>query len=78
MGCFGSELLTAVQATQCSIIPATQSDQANLFMHWVAFCDAHGHGPFLNEVPPHLHLNFFIVFGCRYRQGLISSSMMPV
>ena len=63
---FGSDLVAAMEATQRSIIPATQSDRANLFMYWVAFCAALGHGPFLDDMAPNLCLDFLIVFGCHY------------
>jgi hypothetical protein len=44
----------------------------------VAFCDALGHGPFLDDVPAELHLDFFIVYACRYRRGVLSRSTQPV
>ena len=75
---FGSDLLAAMETTRCSIVPATQSDQANLFAYWVAFCAVHGHRPFLDDVPPSLHLDFLIVFGCCYHHGLINCSAQPV
>ena len=75
---FGSELLAAIEATQCSIVPAIQSDQANLFTYWVAFCAAHGHRPFLDDMPPGLHLDFLIVFRCHYQHGLINHSVQPI
>ena len=68
-----------MEATQqCSVIPATQSDQANLFTYWVAFCAALSHGPFLNDVAPNLRLDFLIIFGYRYHQGLINRSAQPI
>ena len=75
---FSSDLVTATEATRCSIVPATQSDRANLFAYWVAFCAALSHGPFLDDVAPTLHLNFLIIFGCRYHHGLINRSMQPI
>ena len=65
-------------ATRCSVVPATQSDRANLFAYWVAFCTALGHGPFLDDVTPNLRLNFLILFGCCYCHGLINRSAQPV
>ena len=44
----------------------------------MAFCTALGHGPFLDDVAPNLRLDFLIVFGCRYRHGLINRSAQPV
>ena len=67
-----------METTWCSIIPATQSDQANLFAYWVAFCATHGHGPFLDDMPPSLRLDFLIMFGYHYHCGLINRSMQPV
>ena len=75
---FGSDLVTATEATRHSVVPATQSDRANLFAYWVAFCAALGHGPFLDDVAPNLRLNFLIVFSCRYRHGLINHSAQPI
>ena len=67
-----------MEATQCSVIPATQSDRANLFAYWVAFCAALGHRPFLDAVAPNLCLDFLIVFGYHYHRGLINHSTQPV
>ena len=64
---FGSELLTAFEASRHSIMPATQSNRATIFNHWVAFCHGLGHDPVLSKVPFALQLNILIVFGCRYR-----------
>ena len=75
---FGSELVSAVEAARRSVVPATQSDRANLFTAWVAFCTDLGHGPFLNDVPTELHLDFLIVYACRYRRGVLSRSTLPV
>jgi hypothetical protein len=44
----------------------------------VAFCADLAHDPFLTNVPEHLLLDFFIVFACRYRRGLLSRSSLPV
>ena len=75
---FGSELMSAAEAARRSVVPATQSDRASLFSSWVAFCADLGHDPFLADVPPDLLLDFFIVFACRYRRGLLSRSSQPV
>jgi len=75
---FGSELVSAAEAARRSVVPATQSDRASLFTSWVAFCDDLGHEPFLSDVPPDLHIDFFIVFACRYRRGVLSRSSLPV
>ena len=75
---FGSELVAAMEATRCSVVPVTQLDRANLFVYWVAFCAALGHGPFLHDVAPNLSLNFLIVFGYHYHQGLINRSAQPI
>ena len=47
-------------------------------MYWVAFCAALGHGPFLDNMAPNLHLDFLIIFGCHYHHGLINRSMQPI
>lgn len=75
---FGSELVSAAEAARRSVVPATQSDRASLFTAWVAFCADLGHGPFLDNVPNDLHLDFFIVYACRYRRGVLSRSTLPV
>ena len=59
-------------------MPATQSDRATIFNHWVAYCHGLGHDPVLSNVPFALQLDFLIVFGLRYRRGLISRSAVPV
>ena len=70
--------MSASEAARRSVVPATQSDRANLFTAWVAFCADLGHGPFLHDVPSTLHLDFFIVYACRYRRGVLSRSTLPV
>ena len=75
---FGSNLLSAAETAQHSIMAATRSDRVSLFRTWVDFTCSLGHEPFLQEVPPHCHLNFLIVFACRYQRGLISRSAKPV
>lgn len=75
---FGSELVSAAEAARRSVVPATQSDRASLFQAWVAFCADLGHEPFLQDVPTELHLDFFIVFACRYRRGVLSLSALSV
>ena len=67
-----------MEATRHSIVPATQSDRANLFVYWVAFCAALDHGPFLDDVAPNLCLDFLIVFSCHYCHGLINCSVQPI
>ena len=67
-----------MEAIRRSVVPATQSDRANLFAYWVAFCAILGHGPFLDDMAPNLHLDFLIIFGYHYHQGLINRSVQPV
>ena len=75
---FGSELLSAVETAQNSIMAATQIRRAYLFASWVAFATSLSQDPYLSQVPSPLHLNWLIVYACRYRQGLLSRSMQPV
>ena len=75
---FGSELLAAAETSRRSVVPATQSDQATIFNHWVAYCHSLGHDPILTNVPFALQLDFLIVFGLQYRRGLISRSAVLV
>ena len=44
----------------------------------MAYICALGQDPYLQDVPPDSHLDFFIVFACRYRRGLLSRSENPV
>ena len=44
----------------------------------MAFCATHGHRPFLDDMPPSLHLNFLIMFRYCYHSGLINCSVQPI
>ena len=57
---------------------ATRTDRDHLFASWVAFTADLQQDAYLRDVPPDTHLEFFIVFACRYRRGLLSRSSHPV
>ena len=61
-----------------SIVAVTHIGRAHLFESWVAFTTSLSQDPYLTHVPPHLHLDWFIIYACRYRQGLLSCSMQPI
>jgi hypothetical protein len=42
----------------------TWTDRARLFDSWVAFTDSLSCNPYLRDVPPAFHLNFFIICAC--------------
>ena len=75
---FGSELLSAAETACHSVMAATRVGHAYLFKSWVAFTASLSQDPHLSQVPPNLHLDWFIVYACRYRQGLLSRSVHPV
>ena len=55
-----------------SIMAATCTDQDHLFDSWVAFTTSLQQDAYLRNVPLDTHLEFFIIFACRYRHGLLS------
>ena len=76
---FGSELLSAVETARNSIVAATQIGHAYLFDSWVAFTTTLSQDPHLGrQVPSHLHIDWFIMYTCRYHRGLLSRSAQPV
>ena len=75
---FGSELLSAAETAHHSIVAATHIGHAYLFESWVAFTTSLSQDPHLSQVPPNLHLDWFIVYASRYRQGLLSRSVQPI
>ena len=76
---FGSELLSAAETACHSIMAATRIGRAYLFESWVAFTASLSQDPYLSQqVPPSLHLDWFIVYTCCYRWGLLSHSAQPV
>ena len=75
---FGSELLSAVEMAHNSIVAATCIGRAYLFDSWVAFTASLSQDPLLLEVPWDAHIDFFIVYTCHYRQGLLSCSSQPI
>ena len=75
---FGSELLSAVETACHSIVAATQVRRAYLFKSWVAFTTSLSQDPHLSHVPPSLHLDWFIVYTCRYHHRLLSQSVHPI
>ena len=56
----------------------TQTDQDHLFASWVAFTTDLQQDAYLRDVPSNTHLEFFIVFACHYRCGLLSRSSHPI
>ena len=44
----------------------------------MAFTASLSQDPFLHDIPTDIHLDFFIVYACRYRRGLLSHSLQPV
>ena len=75
---FGSELLSAVETACNSIMAATWIGRTYLFDLWVAFTASLSHDPHLSQVPSFLHIDWFIVYACHYRRGLLSHSSQPV
>ena len=63
---FGSELLSAAETAHHSIMAAMQVGRAYLFDSWVAFTASLSQDPHLSHVPSNLHLNWLIVYTCRY------------
>ena len=61
---FGSELLSAAVMACHSIVAVTRIGRAYLFESWVAFAASLSQDPHLTHVPPHLHLDWFIVYAC--------------
>ena len=57
---------------------ATRIGRAYLFASWVAFTASLSQDPYLSQVPSPLHLDWLIVYACRYRQGLLSRSTQPI
>ena len=57
---------------------ATRTDRDRLFASWVAFTTNLQQDAYLRNVLPDTHLEFFIIFACRYRRGLLSRSSHPV
>ena len=57
---------------------ATQIGRAYLFQSWVAFTASLSQDPFLQDVPTSIQLDFFIVYACWYRRGLLSRSLHPI
>lgn len=70
---FQSDLLTAIEAGRSRVVPATQTGRQNTWTIWEAFCLQHGQDPYLQSYEGEA-LDFFIVFGMRYRRGEISKS----
>ena len=64
---FCSELLSAVEMAQNSIMAATRIGCTYLFDLWVAFTASLFQNPHLSHVPSSLHINWFIIYACRYR-----------
>ena len=56
----------------------TRIGRAYLFESWVAFTASLSQDPHLSQVPPNLHLDWFVVYACHYRWGLLSRSVHPV
>ena len=75
---FGSELLSAAEMARHSIVAATRAGHTYLFNSWVAFTASLSQDPHFSQVPPNLHLDWFIVYACRYCWGLLSCSVHPV
>ena len=76
---FGSELLSAAETAQNSIMAATHIGCTYLFDSWVAFTASFSQDPHIvTQVPSSLHINWFILYACHYRHGLLSRSAQPV
>ena len=75
---FGSELLSAAETARNSVVAATRIGRAYLFASWVAFAASLSQDPYLSQVPSPLHLDWLIVYACRYHRGLLSHSTQPV
>ena len=75
---FGSELLSAAETARNSIMAATRIGHAYLFDSWVAFTASLSQDPHLSQVLSHLHIDWFIIYACRYCRGLLSRSVQPV
>ena len=75
---FGSELPSAAEMAHNSIMVATWIGQAYLYDSWVAFTASLSQDPHLSHIPPSLHIDFFIIYTCRYGQGLLSHSSQPI
>ena len=56
----------------------TRTDQDHLFASWVAFTADLQQDTYLRNIPSNTHLEFLIVFACRYRHGLLSQSLHPI
>ena len=50
----------------------TRTDRDHLFDSWVAFTTSLQQDAYLHDVLSDTHLEFFIVFACRYCCGLLS------
>ena len=61
-----------------SIVAVTRIGRAYLFDSWVAFAASLSQDPHLTHVPPDLHLDWFLIYACHYRRGLLSRSAQPV
>ena len=61
-----------------SIVAATRTDRDHLFTSWVAFTTDLQQDTYLHDVLSDTHLEFLIVFACRYRHGLLSRSSHPI
>jgi hypothetical protein len=75
---FRADLHTVAADARHSVVASTRADRAHLFDSWVAFADSLGCDPYLRDVPPTYHLDFFIVYACQYCCGSLSHSAQPI
>ena len=68
----GSDLLAAAETARHSVVVVTRTNQDHLFASWVAFTTSLQQDAYLCDVPSDIHLEFLIVFACRYCRGLLS------
>lgn len=73
---FRADLLLAHETNRARVIPKTRTGKQNTWLVWCAFCEALEVDCYLTGVPD--KLDYFIVFGLRYRRGELSKSGNPV
>lgn len=68
---FRADLLIGLEANRAKVTPKTRTGKDNTWTIWCLFCDQQGQDPYLSTYPCD-PLDFFIVFGLRYRRGDIA------
>ena len=68
---FCADLVAGFEANRARVTPRVRTGKDNTWLLWTTFCRAHQQDPFLSSYPGD-PLDFFVVFGLRYRRGDIA------